>query len=56
MLAKADETPGGDHTATSHSEDPEMETEEHFPPCGTATEHTSPVVRLIQATRLPSRT
>lgn len=55
MLPKADETPGGDHTATCLSEDPEIEPEENFPPCVTATEHTSPVVRLIQTTRLPSR-
>ena len=32
MLPKADKTPGGDHTATGHSEDPEIEPEENFPP------------------------
>ena len=55
MLIKADDGPSDNHCASCHGAGPDMESGKPSNPCTQATEHPSPVVCLIQATRLPYR-
>ena len=50
VFTKADDGPSDNHSASCHGADPDMESGKRSNPCETATEHTSPVVCLIQAT------